>query len=215
MPSGRTKTVSPAQYSPSLLTPRDPVSSHKPLAQKDFAPYEAAESWSFHSADGRNRDRNPLLEKSGQLLLAAIPSEAIVRALCRVRRMLLYSKKMIFDPSSETGDFAFAEFPAPRMAWALDETGMEGFAMLADGRLVRFSALTGRILGEAAGVTGAYSMERGVIRPMMAVAGHRVAVSDPAIGVGVADTPEGLSALHHPGCAAAIWRRQPLPGFQS
>ena len=89
---------------------------------------------------------------------------------------------VIFDPSSETGDFAFAEFPAARMAWALDETGMEGFAMLADGRLVRFSALTGRILGEAAGVTDAYSMERGVTRPKMAVAGQRVAVSDPAAG---------------------------------
>ncbi len=38
---------------------------------------------------------------------------------------------------------------------------------------------------------------------------------DAAIGVGVADTPEGLSAIHRPGCAAAIWRRHPLPGFQS
>jgi hypothetical protein len=36
-----------------------------------------------------------------------------------------------------------------------------------------------------------------------------------ADAVGVADTPEGLSALRRPGCAAAIWRRQPLPGFQS
>ncbi len=35
------------------------------------------------------------------------------------------------------------------------------------------------------------------------------------VGVGVADTPEGLSAIRDPGCAAAIWRRQPLPGFQS
>lgn len=43
----------------------------------------------------------------------------------------------------------------------------------------------------------------------------REVVRDAAIGVGVADTPEGLSALHRPGCAAAIWRRQPLPGFQS
>ena len=43
----------------------------------------------------------------------------------------------------------------------------------------------------------------------------REVVCDAAIGVGVADTPEGLSALHRPGCAAAIWRRQPLPGFQS
>ena len=41
------------------------------------------------------------------------------------------------------------------------------------------------------------------------------AVRDAAIGVGVADTPEGLSAIQNPGCAAAIWRRQPLPGFQS
>lgn len=39
-------------------------------------------------------------------------------------------------------------------------------------------------------------------------------VHDAAIGAGVADTPEGLSAIHRPGCAAAIWRRQPLPGFQ-
>ena len=33
-----------------------------------------------------------------------------------------------------------------------------------------------------ADVTGAYWMERGVTRPMMAVTGHRVAVSDPAAG---------------------------------
>jgi len=43
----------------------------------------------------------------------------------------------------------------------------------------------------------------------------REIVKDAAIGVGVVDTPQGLSALHRPGCAAAIWRRQPLPGFQS
>ncbi len=43
----------------------------------------------------------------------------------------------------------------------------------------------------------------------------RETVMDAAIGVGVADTPEGLSAIHNPGCAAAIWRRDPLPGFQS
>jgi len=28
-----------------------------------------------------------------------------------------------------------------------------------------------------------------------------------AIGVGVASTTKGLSAINHPGCAAAIWRR--------
>lgn len=35
-----------------------------------------------------------------------------------------------------------------------------------------------------------------------------------AIGVGVTKTPEGLSAIHHPGCAAAIWDRAPLPSLQ-
>ena len=68
------------------------------------------------------------------------------------------------------------------MAFALDDAGNVGFAMLADGRMVRFSALTGQILGEAPGVTDAYAMERGIVRPMMAVAGDRVAVSDPATG---------------------------------
>lgn len=43
----------------------------------------------------------------------------------------------------------------------------------------------------------------------------RESVKDAAVGVGVADTPEGLSAIHRPGCAAAIWRRQLLPDFQS
>ena len=117
-----------------------------------------------------------------------VPAEGMIRQLLGPRDTMALvgnwgaTHMAIFDPSSETGDFVFAEFPSARMAWALDETGMEGFAMLADGRLVRFSALTGRILGEAEGVTGPYSMERGVVRPMMAVAGHRVAVSDPAAG---------------------------------
>jgi hypothetical protein len=43
----------------------------------------------------------------------------------------------------------------------------------------------------------------------------RESVRDAAIGVGVADTPEGLSAIRRSGCAAAIWRRQPLPSFRS
>ncbi len=34
-----------------------------------------------------------------------------------------------------------------------------------------------------------------------------------AIGVGIADTPEGLATIQKPGCAAVIWRRQPMPGF--
>jgi hypothetical protein len=117
-----------------------------------------------------------------------VPAEGMIRTLLSPRDAMALvgswgqTHMAIFDPSSETGDFVFAEFPAPRMAWGLDETGMEGFAILADGRLVRFSALTGRILAEAAGVTGEYSMERGVVRPMLSVAGDRVAVSDPAAG---------------------------------
>ena len=43
----------------------------------------------------------------------------------------------------------------------------------------------------------------------------REIVKDAVIGVGVADAPEGLSEIHRPDCAAAIWRRHPLPGFQS
>ncbi|QPH55993.1 DUF1826 domain-containing protein [Pontivivens ytuae] len=42
----------------------------------------------------------------------------------------------------------------------------------------------------------------------------REVVEDAAIGVGVADTAEGLSALHQPGCAAVIWRRQTPPHVQ-
>jgi hypothetical protein len=36
-----------------------------------------------------------------------------------------------------------------------------------------------------------------------------------AIGVGVAHVPENLNILAKPGCAAAIWQRQPLPSFQT
>jgi hypothetical protein len=43
----------------------------------------------------------------------------------------------------------------------------------------------------------------------------REIVRDAAIGVAVADAPEGLSALRRPGCAAAIWRRQPMSAFQA
>ncbi len=43
----------------------------------------------------------------------------------------------------------------------------------------------------------------------------REIIRDAAIGVGVADSPEGLTAIHHPGCAAAIWRRHPTSAFQS
>lgn len=33
--------------------------------------------------------------------------------------------------------------------------------------------------------------------------------------VAISDDPAGLSDIHRPGCAAAIWRRDPLPAFQS
>ncbi|MEM7445043.1 MAG: DUF1826 domain-containing protein [Pseudomonadota bacterium] len=39
-------------------------------------------------------------------------------------------------------------------------------------------------------------------------------VDDAAVGVRVATTPRGLSAIQHQGCAAAIWQRQPLDSFQ-
>ena len=42
----------------------------------------------------------------------------------------------------------------------------------------------------------------------------RETLRDAAIGVGVADSPEGLAAIRHPGCAAVIWHRQPVPAFQ-
>jgi len=42
----------------------------------------------------------------------------------------------------------------------------------------------------------------------------RALVKDAAIGVAVADQPEDLKTFLQPGCAAAIWRRQPEPTFQ-
>ncbi len=42
----------------------------------------------------------------------------------------------------------------------------------------------------------------------------RALVRNEAIGVAVADKPEDLKTFLQPGCAAAIWRRQPEPAFQ-
>ncbi|MEM9782618.1 MAG: DUF1826 domain-containing protein [Pseudomonadota bacterium] len=39
-------------------------------------------------------------------------------------------------------------------------------------------------------------------------------MSDDALGVGVADTPGGLSVIRHPACPAVLWRRAPRAGFQ-
>ena len=35
------------------------------------------------------------------------------------------------------------------------------------------------------------------------------------VGIGVADEPGALQTIHDPGCAAVVWRRQPLPDFQN
>ncbi len=43
----------------------------------------------------------------------------------------------------------------------------------------------------------------------------RQTVIGAAVGVGVADTAEALSAFLNPGCAAALWRRQTPPSVQS
>ncbi|PJI84676.1 uncharacterized protein DUF1826 [Yoonia maricola] len=43
----------------------------------------------------------------------------------------------------------------------------------------------------------------------------RTMVRDATAGVAIAETPEDLTAFLKPGCAAAIWRRQPAPGFQN
>lgn len=43
----------------------------------------------------------------------------------------------------------------------------------------------------------------------------RKVAPEATIGVGITEDPEGLSAIHQAGCAAAIWRRTPLPQFQS
>ncbi|MEL6808678.1 MAG: DUF1826 domain-containing protein [Pseudomonadota bacterium] len=42
----------------------------------------------------------------------------------------------------------------------------------------------------------------------------RALIRNAAVGVSVADKPEDLRTFLQPGCAAAIWRRQPDPVFQ-
>lgn len=117
-----------------------------------------------------------------------LPEDGLVRSFLSPRDVMALvgtfgsDGMVIFDPSSEEGDFTHVALPAPRVAFALDDPGEVGFAILADGRVLRFSALTGAVLGEAEGVTGPYSMESGVVRPAIDAAGERVAVSDPAAG---------------------------------
>ncbi|TDL89029.1 DUF1826 domain-containing protein [Meridianimarinicoccus aquatilis] len=44
---------------------------------------------------------------------------------------------------------------------------------------------------------------------------ERTSRLDPATGIGFADTPQALSLIHKPDCAAVLWRRQPTPCFQA
>jgi hypothetical protein len=44
---------------------------------------------------------------------------------------------------------------------------------------------------------------------------HRQTVRSVGVGVGIADSPEGLSLIHTRGAAAVIWRRQPARDFQA
>ena len=41
------------------------------------------------------------------------------------------------------------------------------------------------------------------------------AVGTPVARVGTTDMPEGLSAIHDPGCPAVIWQREPMARFQN
>lgn len=43
---------------------------------------------------------------------------------------------------------------------------------------------------------------------------HQEFTKAPDYGIGIAYEPEGLSLIHDPSCAAAIWRPKPLKGFQ-
>ena len=44
---------------------------------------------------------------------------------------------------------------------------------------------------------------------------HRQVIHNAAVGVGVADSPEGMNLIHAKGAAATIWRRQPSREFQA
>ncbi len=129
----------------------------------------------------------------------SLPDEASVRSFLSPRDYMALVGSfgadglVILDPSSETGDFQHVTLPAPRVAFTLNAAGDTGYALLADGRLLRFGALTGRISGELADVTNTYSMDQGVIRPQMSFAGERLAISDPADGSVVLVDTEAMS----------------------
>jgi hypothetical protein len=103
---------------------------------------------------------------------------------------------VIVDPTDAAEPFFFVRLPAARMHFALDpEPGDTLFVLVQDGRLLKLSALTGDLLGEAA-VTAPYSMERGVVRPRVAAMGEMVLVSDPAAGAVAVLDAETLALRH-------------------
>ncbi|CUH67197.1 hypothetical protein TG4357_02868 [Thalassovita gelatinovora] len=40
-------------------------------------------------------------------------------------------------------------------------------------------------------------------------------IKNAAVGVDIVDTSDGFTIIRKPACAAAIWHRQPMPGFQA
>ncbi|MEM8581477.1 MAG: DUF1826 domain-containing protein [Pseudomonadota bacterium] len=44
---------------------------------------------------------------------------------------------------------------------------------------------------------------------------HQSLALKQSVGVSLTKTPKGLSSIKHPACSAAIWKREPLPEFQS
>lgn len=44
---------------------------------------------------------------------------------------------------------------------------------------------------------------------------HHEVIKGAAIGIGLATSPNGLSSIAYPGCAASVWQRQPLDCFQA
>jgi zinc transport system substrate-binding protein len=133
---------------------------------------------------------------------AALPSGRMVRNLAGAEghRLLVgdfgADGMVIVDPTDAAEPFFFVRLPAARMHFALDpEPGDTLFVLVQDGRLLKLSALTGDLLGEAS-VTAPYSMERGVVRPRVAAMGEMVLVSDPAAGAVAVLDAETLALRH-------------------
>jgi hypothetical protein len=89
---------------------------------------------------------------------------------------------VIFDPSSQTGDFRFVQLPARRIAFDLHpEPGDKLYVLIEDGTLVLINPLNATVT-RSAPVTPRYAMEQGVVRPRISSIGPHVVVSNPAQG---------------------------------